>query len=65
LACGLSCEIKDQHAALDMLQRFFERLTSTTILKHIQADPDMCLLRDHPRFVEMLAAAKSRLGVID
>ena len=46
-----------------MLERFFERLTSTTILKHIQVDPDMVSLRDHPRFIEMLAAAKKRMEV--
>jgi adenylate cyclase len=46
-----------------MLERFFERLTSTTILKHIEADPDMDSLRNHPRFVGMLATAKERLGV--
>lgn len=63
LACVLHCEVKDDAAALNMLERFFERLTSTTILKHIQVDPDMDSLRDHPRFVEMLAAAKDRLGV--
>jgi adenylate cyclase len=63
LACALNCEISDQDAALDMLERFFERLTSTTILKHIQVDPDMVSLRDHPRFIEMLAAAKKRMGV--
>ena len=62
LACALNCEIKDQLAALEMLERFFERLTSTTILKHIQADPDMDSLRRHPRFIKMLAAAKKRLG---
>lgn len=63
LACALNCEIKDQDAALEMLERFFDRLTSTTILKHIQADPDMDSLRGHPRFIEMLAAAKKRMDI--
>jgi adenylate cyclase len=63
LSCTLNCEMADQEAALEMLERFFERLTSTTILKHLQADPDMDSLRDHPRFIEMLATAKKRLGV--
>jgi adenylate cyclase len=53
--------LHDQDAALDMLERFFERLKSQTILKHIQVDPDMDSLRGHPRFVEMLATAKKRL----
>jgi adenylate cyclase len=63
LACALNCELADQDAALDMLERFFERLTSTTILKHIQVDPDMLSLRDHPRFNSMLTAAKKRMEV--
>jgi len=62
LACTLNCQIEDRDAALDMLERFFERLTSTTILKHIQADPDMDSLRDHPRFKAALASAKARLA---
>jgi adenylate cyclase len=62
LSCTLNCELQDHDAALDMLERFFDRLTSTTILKHVQADPDMDSLRDHPRFIELLATAKKRLG---
>jgi adenylate cyclase len=62
LACALNCTIKDEDAALDMLQRFFDRLTSATILKHIQADPDIDSLRGHPRFKKMLLEAKKRLG---
>jgi adenylate cyclase len=61
LACALNCELNDHDAALDMLERFFDRLTSKTILKHIQADPDMDSLRQHPRFVKMLATAKKRI----
>jgi adenylate cyclase len=63
LSCTLNCELADHEAALAMLERFFERLTSTTILKHVQADPDMDSLRDNPRFIEMLAGAKKKLGV--
>ena len=33
------------------------------LTKHLEADPDMDLLRDHPRFKKMLAAAKKRLGI--
>ena len=63
LACTLNCDMGDQQAALDMLERFFERLNSTTILKHSYVDPDLDNLRDHPRFQTMLAAAENRLGV--
>ena len=61
LSCALNCELGDQEAALDMLQRFFERLNSTTILKHLHVDPDLDSVRDHPRFKAMLAAATERL----
>jgi adenylate cyclase len=63
LACTLNCEMKDHEAALDMFERFFERLNSTTILKHSYVDPDLDNLRDHARFQVMLAAAEKRLGV--
>ena len=63
LACALTCEIKDEEAALDMFERFFERLNSTTILRHSYVDPDLDGLRDHPRFKAALAAAEKRLGV--
>jgi len=32
-------------------------------VKHLEADPDMNALRDHPRFNAMLAAAKKRLAI--
>ncbi len=63
LACALTCEIRDEEAALDMFERFFERLNSTTILRHSYVDPDLDGLRDHPRFKAALAAAEKRLGV--
>jgi adenylate cyclase len=63
LACALTCEIKDEEAALDMFERFFERLNSTTILRHSYVDPDLDGLRDHPRFKAALATAEKRLGV--
>jgi hypothetical protein len=32
-------------------------------IKHTEADPDFVRIRDKPRFQEMLAATKKRLGI--
>lgn len=62
-ACTMLCEIRDDEAALDLLERCFDRLNSQALLRHAEADPDLDPLREHPRFKEKLAAAKERLGV--
>nr|MDQ3077572.1 hypothetical protein [Pseudomonadota bacterium] len=49
--------------ALDMFERVFEQLTSTILLKHSYADPDLTPVRGHPRFKKALEAAETRLGV--
>jgi adenylate cyclase len=61
LACSLLLDLRDPDAALDMLQPYFDKLTSRTHLRHCQADPDLDPIRDHPRFEKMLADAKKRL----
>jgi hypothetical protein len=42
---------------------YFERVISPTQIKHMGADPDLDPIRDDPRFKQMLAAAKQRLGL--
>jgi adenylate cyclase len=64
LACALIMELKDPEAALDMLEPFFEEVKSPIHVKHIEADPDMEQVRDHPRFKAMLTSAKDRLAAI-
>ena len=32
-------------------------------IKHTEADPDFVRIRDKPRFKEMIAATKERLGI--
>ena len=49
--------------AIDALEPFFEVITSATRIRHLEADPDLESIRDHPRFKEMLAGAKKRLGM--
>jgi adenylate cyclase len=34
-------------------------------MRHVDADPDMNPIRDNPRFKEMLASAKQRLGMAE
>jgi adenylate cyclase len=63
LACGYAALAGDVDGALDMFGRFFERLKSTTILKHSEVDPDLDTIRDHPRFKEMMSNARQRLGL--
>jgi hypothetical protein len=34
-------------------------------IRHLEADPDLDGLRDDPRYKEMLASAKQRLGIAE
>jgi adenylate cyclase len=63
LACALVQDLGDPDAALDMLDPYFERVTSSTFIRHLEADPDLDPIREYPRFQEMLAATKKRLGM--
>ncbi len=64
LACSLATYLKDIDKAMELLGPYFDRV-SISELKHCAIDPDMNPLRDHPRFRQMVAAAKARLGVDD
>jgi adenylate cyclase len=63
LACTLTVGLHDDEAALDVLQPYFERVNTAPQIKHTEADPDFVRIRDTPRFQEMLAATKKRLGI--
>jgi adenylate cyclase len=63
LACALVQDLGDPDAALDMLDPYFELVTSSTFIRHLEADPDLDPIREDPRFQEMLAATKKRLGI--
>ena len=65
LACSLASELNDCEEALNALEPFFANVTSTTILRHLEVDPDLDPIRDDPRFRNMLAAAKKRLGMTE
>jgi adenylate cyclase len=63
LACSLAARLEDQDRALEVLKLYFERVASATRIRHLEADPDMDSLRGNPRFKDMLATAKQRLGI--
>ncbi len=63
LACVLAKDIKDSDRALEVMAPYFERTVSRTQLKHADVDPDLDPIRGEPRYIEMMAAAKQRLGM--
>ena len=63
LACALVMDLGDRDRALEVIAPYFEGVVSQTQIRHMDVDPDLDGLRDHPRFKEMSAAAKKRLGV--
>jgi adenylate cyclase len=63
LACALVQDLDDPEAALEMLDPYFQRITSSTFIRHLEADPDLDPIRGNPRFKEMLATTKQRLGM--
>jgi adenylate cyclase len=62
-ACCLLRQIGDAEDALKTLDPFFQKVTSTTWIWHAEADPDFEPIREDPRFREMIASAKKRLGI--
>ncbi len=60
-ACAISVYLKDKEAALDMLGPVFETI-SDTFLPYAKVDPDLEMLREHPRYRAMLAKAEARLA---
>ncbi len=65
LACTIVRQLGDVDETLDTLGPFFERMHSTTLMRHAEVDPDLDPIRDNPRFKEMLASAKQRLGIAE
>lgn len=64
-ACALTFRNADLEGAMDLLKEYFERLESPGNIHHTEIDPDMDPLREDPRFIEMLAGAKKRLGMVE
>jgi adenylate cyclase len=65
IACALAHDLDDSEGALEALQPYFELTSSTTEIRHAEADPDLDSIRNDARFKTMLAAAKKRLGMAE
>ena len=63
LACTIIRQIGDLDEAVNVMQPFFERMNSTTLMRHLEVDPDLDPIREDPRFKEMLGIARTRLGI--
>jgi adenylate cyclase len=60
-ACTLVLELHEFEAAINLLEPAFEKLRIEAV-NWAKTDPDLDLIRDHPRFKAMLAAAEARLA---
>jgi adenylate cyclase len=65
IACTLVVDFRDNEEAIETLKPFFERINSAVWMRHVDADPDLEAIREDPRFKEMLASAKQRLGMTE
>ena len=63
MACVFIVQLKEHEAAIELLKPAFEKLTGLAHVKHLEADPDYNAIRGDPRFQQMLAGAKRRLGI--
>jgi adenylate cyclase len=63
LACALALRLRDGERALEVLGPYFEQEVSQAQIKHLQVDPDLDIIREDPRFQQMLSGAKQRLGM--
>ena len=63
IACALVHDLDDAEGGIEALQPYFELTSSTTEIRHAEADPDLDPIRDDPRFKQMLAAATKRLRI--
>ncbi len=60
-ACALSADLHEIDAAIDMLGPVLEDV-GIGFINHAKVDPDFDPIRDHPRFVAMIAEAEARLA---
>jgi adenylate cyclase len=63
LACALATDLNDWDRAIEVLAPYFRTTLGVTHIRHAEIDPDLDSLRDDPRFTQMLAEARQRLGM--
>ena len=63
LGCVLIHDLGALDDAVQTFRPFFEKVQSPMHIRHLEVDPDLDRVRHDPRFKEMLAAAKKRLGM--
>jgi adenylate cyclase len=61
-ACVLTSHLEEKEKALTLLERTFA-VANELLIRAAETDPDLDLLRGHPRFEKILASAKVRLGI--
>ena len=64
MACSFVSDLGDRERALDLIEDSLTHLGRDHV-RHTQADPDIASLHDHPRFKQMIADAKARLGITE
>jgi adenylate cyclase len=60
-ACVLLIHLNEIDAALELLEPVLEKV-AIGFLNHAKVDPDFAVVRDHPRYKAMVAAAEARLA---
>jgi adenylate cyclase len=63
LGCLYSAQLNDADGAVEVLAPFFERIQSHSHVSHADVDPDLNAIRNDVRFEQMVAQAKTRLGI--
>jgi adenylate cyclase len=64
LACALVTDLCDNERAMEIVGPYFERTLSTAQIRHADVDPDLDAVRGDPRFKQLMADAKQRLGMV-